>query len=94
MEQNPVICGVAATMSSPNDVVVVPARQFGNFLVADGACSLLFSPEVKQLSPLPEIVSHLEAKSFLKIDFPGRVIGISSAFDFAMSCDRRIKGKE
>src|SRR5258708_38192804 len=92
MEKNSVCCLVAATVSAPNNVMVMPSRQLGDFLVADGADTVLFFPQVKQLSSLSEVVSHFEAKSFLKIDFPIRVIGIGITFDFRMPFDRSVAG--
>jgi len=37
MEENPVICFVSATLTSPDDMVAVPPCQFGDFPVAEWA---------------------------------------------------------
>jgi hypothetical protein len=71
MEKNPVVSPITTAVSLPNNVVVMPTREFGDFLVADRTYSILFFPEAQELPPLSEIISHLEAKSLLKIDFPG-----------------------
>jgi hypothetical protein len=44
VEKNSVVCCVAAAIGTPNDVVVVPTGQFGDFLVADGAEAIWFFP--------------------------------------------------
>ncbi len=61
MEEHPVVCRVAAAACPPNDVMVVPASEFGDFLVADRAEAVLFLPQAKQLAALPEIISHFDA---------------------------------
>lgn len=44
MKKHSVFCLVAASVDSPNDVVVVPAGEFGDFLVAEGADPVLLLP--------------------------------------------------
>ena len=44
MEEHTVVGRVVAAMGSPNDMMVVPAGEFGDFLVADGAKTILFFP--------------------------------------------------
>ena len=61
MEEHSVACFVRAAMSSPNDVMVVPASEFGDFLLADRTDALLFIPKVEELTALPEIVCHVNA---------------------------------
>src|ERR1700686_247198 len=90
MEKHSVVRGISAAMGSPNDMVIMPAREFGDFLVADGTDAVLFLPETQQLTALFEIICHFEAKSLLKVDFPGRVVGISCAFNFDVPLDRSI----
>jgi hypothetical protein len=85
MEKNSVLGPIAAPVSSPNQVMVVPSCEFGDFLVANGAKTVLFFPEAEELSPLSEVVCHLEAQAFLKVGFPSRVIGIGRPFDFPVS---------
>src|SRR5438105_11995485 len=51
MEQSPVFHQVAAAQSALDEVMVVPARQGGNLLVADWTQALLLVPQVRQ-SPL------------------------------------------
>lgn len=92
MEKNTVFCLVAAPVSAPNNVVVVPASKFGDFMVADGTETVLFFPEPKQLAALSEIDNHFETKTLLKIGFPFRVVRVSLASDFRMPLDRSISG--
>jgi hypothetical protein len=47
VEENPVICFVSATLTSPDDMVAMPPCQFGNFPVAERAKTVLLFPEVE-----------------------------------------------
>lgn len=87
MEKDPVLGPIAPPISSPNNVVIVPASEFGDFLVADRAEAVLFFPEAEELPSLSEVVCHLETQAFFKVGFPSRVIGIGRPFDFPMSLD-------
>ncbi len=65
--------------------MVVPSRQFGNLLIAEGAETLLLFPEVEEF-PFPfEGVHHLHAKALLEVHFPFGIIRISSVLDFDVS---------
>ena len=90
MEEQTVLGRIRAAMRSPNKVVVVPSREFGDFLVADRTEAVLFFPEANKLASLSEIVHHFEAKSLLKVDFPSRVVRVGFAFDFSVSFDGRV----
>ncbi len=90
MEEQTVLGCIRATMRSPNNVVVVPPSEFGDFLVADRTEAVLFLPEANELASLSEIVHHFEAKSLLKVGFPSRVVRVGFAFDFPVSFDRRV----
>jgi hypothetical protein len=46
MQEHPVVCRISASVGPPDDVMVVPARQFGDRLMADRAKTLLVFPEV------------------------------------------------
>ena len=92
VEKNPVLCLTAAAVGAPNDMVVVPTREFGDLLVADGAEAVLFFPEAKQLSPTFQVIYHLHAEAFFEVEFPLRVIGVRIAFNLGTSFNRRIRG--
>ena len=47
MEENSVVCFVSAASTSPDDMVAVPPRQFGDFSVAERTEAVLLFPEVK-----------------------------------------------
>jgi len=49
MQEHSIIRRIAATIGPPDGVMVMPSRQSGNFLVADGAETILLFPEVQQL---------------------------------------------
>jgi hypothetical protein len=61
VEEHTVVDRLVAAMGSPNDMMVVPAGEFGDFLVANRAETVLFLPQVKQLAALSEIMGHFEA---------------------------------
>jgi hypothetical protein len=63
-------------------VVVVPPRQFCDFLVADWADAVLRFPETEQSSSPVQGTGHLDAEATFKIDFPDRVEGIGFPFHF------------
>ena len=66
-------------------MMVVPSRQFGNLLVAEGAETLLLFPEIEEF-PFPlEGVLHFHAKALLEVHFPFGIIRIGSALDFDVS---------
>ena len=94
MEQHTVLCGITATVGSPDDMMVVPTGEHGDFLVANGAKAILFFPKMEQLPSLPEIVNHLNTQAFFKIAFPSGIVGIGMAFDFGVPLDRRISGRQ
>src|SRR5919199_3695121 len=94
MEQYTVFCTVCATFGSPSDVMVVPSRQLGDFLVAHRADTLLFFPQVQQLPSSAQFVCHFEAKALFKVDFPYRIIRIGWPSDFSMPFDRHRCGLE
>ena len=45
-------------------------------------------PQIKQLPPTFEVLSHFQAKTLFKVSFPSRVIGVGCSFDFGVSLDR------
>ena len=85
MEQNPVVSLIAAASGAPEDMVIVPAGELGDFALTDRAQPLLLLPKIKQLPPTFEVLSHLQPKPLFKVRFPGRVIRISGGFDFEMT---------
>ena len=61
MQEHPVVCRIAAPIGPPDSVMVVPSRESGDRLVADGAEPLLLFPQVQQLPSAFEVVCHLHA---------------------------------
>src|ERR1700741_4130227 len=90
MQEHPVVRRIAAAMGPPDDVMVMPSRQSGNFLMADGAEAVLLFPEVQQLPPSFEIVRHLHAQAFLEVHFPLGIIRVCRASDFHMPLNRHV----
>jgi hypothetical protein len=89
MKQHTVLRPVGAAKCSPDNMMVMPSREFGDLLVADGTDSLLFHPEVAQRPPVPQVVHHLYAQAFLEVHFPFWIVRIGLSLDFDMPPDRR-----
>lgn len=51
-------------------MVVVPARDLGDFLLANRANAVLFFPRVDKLPSPAQTIDHLQAKPSFKVDFP------------------------
>jgi hypothetical protein len=61
MQEHPVVYRITASVGPPDDVMIVPARQSGDLLMADRAKTLLVFPEVQQLPSTFQVVCHLHA---------------------------------
>ncbi len=61
MQKDSVLCRIAAPMGPPDDVMVMPSRHAGDFLVADRAETGLLLPQIQQLPSALEVVCHLHA---------------------------------
>ena len=87
MEEDTVVYIILSSFASPNDVVVMPPRQFGDFLVAEWAETPLLFPEIEQL-PLPlQVLCHFHIKTFFKIRLPSGVVWVGITLDFDMPFD-------
>ncbi len=87
MKQDPVGSSITAPIDSPHHVMVMPSCEGGNLLVADRTETLLFSPEMKQLSSAFQLAGHLESQTQLKVLLPGGVIRIGFPMDFDVALD-------
>ena len=66
VEKDAVLCSILAPQTSPDDVVAVPPRQFGDFLVTEWTEAALLSPEGEQF-PFPfKGVCHFHIETFSK----------------------------
>ena len=87
VEEDSIFYLIFSSFTSPDDVVAVPSRQFGDFLIAEWAETALLFPEQEQL-PFPfQVVCHFHIETFFKIRLPGGVIGIGITLDFDMPFD-------
>jgi hypothetical protein len=77
VQEHTVLRAVAASMGTPDDVMVVPSRQARDLLVTDRAEAALFLPQMQELPSPHEGMGHLDAEALLEVDLPRRVIGIS-----------------
>jgi hypothetical protein len=73
VQEHTVFRAIRPALRSPNDVMVVPSRQFGDLLVTDRATPVLFSPEMQQLFSPFEVACHLDAEALLEVGFPRRI---------------------
>jgi hypothetical protein len=86
-EEHPVVCRITASVGPPDDVMVVPARQSGDLLMADRAKTLLVFPEVQQLPSALQVVCHLHAYAFFEVHFPLVIVRVCRPFDLHMPLD-------
>ena len=71
-------------------MMAVPARDLGDLLVADGAESCLFFPEVVQPVFPFEGRCHVNVEPFFKIAFPCWVIRVGFPLNFDVSYNRHV----
>src|SRR6266487_2335076 len=90
MQEHPVVCRITASVGPPDDVMVVPARQSGNLLMADRAKTLLVFPEVQQLPSAFQVVCHLHAYACFEVHFPVGIVRVCRPFDLHMPLDRHV----
>jgi len=77
MEQEQVRKIVRSTINSVDNVMNMPTRFLGDFLVTNWTFSFLPSPESNELPPLEPTLEPLESHTFVKVSFVGRIIRIS-----------------
>src|ERR671925_92521 len=87
MQEHTVVCRIAPPVGPPDPVMVMPSRESGDRLVADGTETVLLFPQVQQLSSAFEGVRHLHAEAFLKVHFPLRVVRVCRPCDLHMPLD-------
>jgi len=87
VQQDTIVHVVWASQGTPDDVMVVPSSDLGDFLVTDGADALLLFPQVQQLSSPLQGMHHFDPKALFKVDFPLGVIRVGVAFDFDVPFD-------
>src|SRR5215472_8476163 len=87
MKQDPIVGGLPPSVYPPHQVVVVPAGETGDLLLADRTDSFLFFPEGNPLVFPLEVLRHLDTEAFFKVRFPGWVVGIGRSFDFPVALD-------
>src|SRR5260221_12334886 len=90
MEKYPVGCMMRASFTLPDNVMVMPSRDLGDFLSAHRAYPLLFLPEMSQLPSSRQVLCHFDAEALFKIHFPGWVKGVRFSLDWGMPLDFHI----
>lgn len=74
-------------MAAPDDMVDVPSRLIREWLIAYETAAMVCFPEHHQLSLTIECCRHRPIHALLKVDFPGRVVGICYRTEFDISLD-------
>src|SRR6266550_4916390 len=84
MQKNPVGCMMCASFALPNNVMVMPSRDLGDFLLAHRTYPVLFLPEMPQLPSSRQVPCHSDAETLFKVHFPCRVERVCFPMDDAM----------
>ena len=92
VQENPVGCMMCASFALPDDVMAMPSRDLGDFLLAQQTDPLLLLPEVQQLPSSCQVVCHFDAKALFKVHFPGRIKRVRFSLDGGMPEDFHIGG--
>src|SRR5260370_16663365 len=90
--QDAVFWPICTAFTSPDQVVAVPSRDPGDFLVAHGACSVLFLPQMQELSFPGQVLLCFHVKTFFKVGFLARIEWIASPLNGSMPLDFHIEG--
>ena len=69
-----------------------PTGNPGNSLVAHGARSALFIPEIAKSASASKGVPHMVCLAFFEVGFVGRIVRVGFAFDFNVSFNGRAYG--
>ena len=69
-----------------------PTGNPSNSLVAHGAISALFIPEIAKSASTPEGVPQMVRFAFFEVGFIGRIVRVGFAFDFNVSFNGRAYG--
>ena len=72
--------------------MTAPTCDPGNALVAHGATSALFIPEIAKSASTPEGVPQVVRFAFFEVGFIGRIVRVGFASDFDMSFNGRAHG--
>jgi hypothetical protein len=64
--------------------MVVPSCHLRDRVFTDRTDPVLFLPKAEQPSLPAKVLCEFDAKAFLKIEFPGRVIRVGLSFDLHM----------
>jgi len=71
-----------------------PARDPGDFCIAQCAESTLFIPEIAKSASTPKRVQHVSPFTFFKVGFIGRIVRVRFALDLDLSFDGSALGVE
>src|SRR5713101_3324386 len=91
MQKNPVGCMMCASFTLPDNMMVMPSCDLGDFLLAHRAYPVLFLPQMSQLSSSRQVPCHFDAEAFLKVHLPCRVKGVRFTMDDGMPLDFHIR---
>ena len=92
VKEHAVFYPICAAFASPNQVVAMPSRELGDFLVAHWAHSVLVLPKVQELSFSGEVLLCFHVKTFFKVGFPSRVEWVGSPLNGRVPLDFHLGG--
>ncbi len=87
MYEHAIFRAVCAAVGSPDNVMVVPSRQPGDWLLAERADTALLGPKVQQLASALQVAAHLHAEAFLEVQLPAGVVRVRCPLDFGVPLD-------
>ena len=90
MKEHAVFCPICASFASPDQMMAMPSRNLGDFLVAHWADSVLFLPEMRELSFPGQVLFHFHVETFFKVCFPGWVKWVGCSLNEDMPLDFHI----
>src|SRR2546429_3373464 len=91
VKQDAVFCPICTTFASPDQVVAVPSGDPGDFLVAYWAFSVLFPPQMQELSFAGQVLLCFHVKTLFKVGFPGRIKWIGRSLNGSVPLDFHIE---
>lgn len=86
-----VFCPICTTFASPDQVVAVPSGDPGDLLVAQWAFSVLFLPEMQELSFSGQVLLCFHVKPLFKVGFPRRIKWIGRPLNGSVPVDFHVE---
>jgi len=94
MKKNAVRGTCGTTLYTGDAVMKTPARDPGDFGIAQCAESTLFMPEITKSVGTPKRFQHVSPFAFFEVGFIGGIVRVRFAFDLDLSFDGSALGVE